>query len=322
MIEILFCLLAGLVIGWSIGANDAANTMGTSVGSKALTVRQAIILICIFGTAGALLQGHHVIKTMGKGIVPLHTLPAKTALMIAVAASFSAGFWVVVACYRKLPISTSHSVVGAVAGAGLAVGAPVKWAGLGKIFMCWILTPFGSATLAILIYFLFRYFIIKVIPDRFSERFLVVLLIASGCYDAYAWGANDVANATGVMIGVLKINPIILAAIGVVAICVGVSTWGYRVMETVGSRITQLLPIMAVAAQIGSAINVNVYTVLGIPVSTSHSIVGAVLGVGLIHHAKLVRLSVMAEIVFSWAITPLIAGAVSFGMIKMVQMVI
>lgn len=320
MLEIAFCLAAGAVIGWSIGANDAANSLGTAVGCKAVSVRQAIVLICIFGLAGGLLQGHHVIKTIGKGIVPLHTLDHQQALLIAVAASFSAGFWVLIATYQKLPISTSHSVVGAVAGAGLATGAPVYWSKFSKIFLCWILTPLGAAFFAIVFYFFFRYVFIRMIPSRYADKSIHYLLIGSGSYVAYSWGTNDVANATGVMAGVLQVHPIVLALIGMTAICIGVSTWGYRVIETVGSRITQLLPVMAVAAQIGSAINVNIYTVLGIPVSTSHSIVGAVLGVGLIHKAALVQGKVMAEIVFSWAVTPLIAGLVSFILVKLIQL--
>ena len=166
MIEIIFCVIAGLIIGWSIGANDAANSLGTSVGAKAVTVKQAIIIICVFGLAGAILQGHHVIKTVGKGIVPLHELAHQDALWIAVAASFSAGLWVIIASYRKLPISTSHSVVGAVAGAGLAMGAPVFWSKFIKIFLCWILTPLGFAFFAIIIYLFFRRFLIKFIPEK------------------------------------------------------------------------------------------------------------------------------------------------------------
>lgn len=312
MLEVGMCLLACLFIGWSIGANDAANSLGTAVGSRAISLRTGIILICIFGSLGALLQGHHVIKTVGKGIVPLPDLPHDQATLIAIGACISAGFWAFFACWRKLPISTSHSVVGAVAGAGLCLSAPVKWEKFTKIFLCWILTPLGAALFSIIIFLFLRHVFLRMVPARKSAIVTRWLLIASGCYVAYTWGANDVANATGVLRGILNVPSVGLAAIGMAAIVIGIMTWGYRVMETVGSGITHLIPLMAVAAQIASAINVNVYTVLGVPVSTSHSIVGAVLGVGLIRRARLVRGKTLLEIVFSWAVTPLIAGIIAY----------
>lgn len=308
----MLCIAASLFVGWSIGANDAANSLATAVGARALSLKNAIILICIFGTLGGVLQGHHVIKTIGKGIVPLDQLGSREAITIAVGASFSAGFWAFVACWRKLPISTSHSIVGAVAGAGMCLGAPVKWEKFGQIFLCWILTPIGAAFFAVIIYWFLRYVLVRFFPARSAPQVIKFLLISSGCYVAYSWGANDVANATGILRNIVPVPPVGLAVIGMAAICFGAATWGSRVIETIGGGITQLVPIMAAAAQIASAINVNIYTVLGIPVSTSHSIVGAVLGVGLIHQARLVRFPVLLEIVFSWAVTPLIAGLIAY----------
>ena len=225
MSELLLCIAASLFVGWAIGANDAANSLATSVGSQVITLRQAILLICIFGTLGALLQGHHVIKTIGKGIVPLPDLAHSDAIIIAVGASFSAGFWAFFACWRKLPISTSHSVVGAVAGAGLCLGAPVNWNKFGGIFLCWILTPIGAAILSVLIYWLLRHVIIRLIPARSASRIVRMLLVVSGCYVAYSWGANDVANATGILRGILQVPSFDLAEIGMAAICFGDETW-------------------------------------------------------------------------------------------------
>ncbi|MDD3345434.1 MAG: inorganic phosphate transporter, partial [Candidatus Omnitrophica bacterium] len=150
---VILILLMGLGVGWSIGANDAANSLGTAVGSKVLTLRQAILLIVVFGFLGAYLQGGHVTKTIGKGIVPLDQLEKQVSLYVALIASFSACAWVVLATHLKMPISTSHSIVGAVAGAGLAVGAPVRWKMLLDIFACWVFTPIGAAILG---YILFR----------------------------------------------------------------------------------------------------------------------------------------------------------------------
>ncbi len=147
---IFLVLVMAAAIGWSIGANDAANSLGTAVGSKVLTLKQAIILISIFGVLGAMLHGSYVVKTIGKGIVPIDKLDKNLSLYLAVVATFAACAWVVLATYWKMPISTSHSIVGAVAGAGLAVHAPIRWKILLDIFICWIFTPVGAAILGYL----------------------------------------------------------------------------------------------------------------------------------------------------------------------------
>ena len=159
-------LIMGIAVGWSIGANDAANSLGTAVGSKVITLRRAIVLIMIFGFLGAYFQGANVIKTIGKGVVPMDTLAKDVSLYIALVASFAACAWVVLATYWKMPISTSHSIVGAVAGAGLAIGAPVKWHVLGDIFICWIFTPVGAAVLGYIFYRLFKNILYRIIPRR------------------------------------------------------------------------------------------------------------------------------------------------------------
>ena len=305
-------ILMGLGVGWSIGANDAANSLGTAVGSKVLTLRQAIILISIFGLLGALLQGSYVIKTIGKGIVPIDELDKNLALYLALVSAFAAAAWVILATYWKMPISTSHSIVGAVAGAGLAIGAPVKWKVLGDIFICWIFTPVGAAVLGYIFYRIFKNLIYRIVPRRFLRITFTSLIISSGCYVAYSWGANDVANSVGVMAGAGVLSPTVGVILGGIAIVIGIMTWGYKVIETIGSEITNLLPIMAFSAQLASAINVHIYTIFGIPVSTSHSIVGAIFGVGLVRGMRVVNLRIMREIIVCWLATPFISGLISF----------
>jgi len=266
----------GISVGWSIGANDAANSLGTAVGSKVLTLRQAIILIVVFGFLGAYFQGAYVTKTIGKGIVPLDQLDKQVAIYVALVATFSACIWVVLATYWKMPISTSHSIVGAVAGAGLAIGAPVKWKMLLDIFVCWIFTPLGAAILGFIFFIVLQNLFYRFVPRKLIKPIVFFSIIVSGCYVAYTWGANDVANATGVIAGVGVLTPKMSVVFGGLAIVLGIMTWGYKVIETIGSEITRLLPIMALSAQLASAVNVHVYTLFGIPVSTSHSIVGAI----------------------------------------------
>jgi len=309
-------LLMGAAVGWSIGANDAANSLGPAVGSRVVTLRQAIVLICIFGFLGAFLQGSHVVKTIGKGIVPMDKLAKDTAMYVAMVSAFAACAWVVLATYWKMPISTSHSIVGAVAGAGLAIHAPVKWKVLTDVFACWIFTPIGAAFLGYLFYILFKNTLYRLIPRRYIRVSMSTLIIISGCYVAYSWGANDVANSIGVMVGAGVLTPQMSIILGGLAIVLGITTWGYKVIETVGSKITNLLPIMAFSAQLASAINVHIYTLFGIPVSTSHSIVGAIFGVGLVRGMRVLNLRIAREIVTCWILTPFVSGAISFLVLK------
>lgn len=316
---IVLTILMGLAVGWSIGANDAANSLGTAVGSKVLTLKQAIILITIFGFLGAFLQGSHVTKTIGKGIIPMDLLSKDAAAYVALVASFGACAWVVLATHWKMPISTSHSIVGAVAGAGLAIHCPVKWKVLLDIFICWIFTPLGAALLGYIFYRIFKSFFYALIPRRYFRMIMSVLIIMSGCYVAYTWGANDVANSVGVMVGANILTPNLSIILGGLAIVVGITTWGYKVIETIGSEITQLLPIMAFSAQLASAINVHAYTLFGIPVSTSHSIVGAIFGVGLVRGVRVVNIRIMKEIIVCWLATPFISGVITFVVLKIIM---
>ncbi len=311
-------LLMGVAVGWSIGANDAANSLGTAVGSRVLNLKQAILLIVVFGFLGASLQGSYVTHTIGKGIIAIDKLDKTLALYVAMVAMFSACFWVVLATYRKMPISTSHSIVGAVAGAGLALQSPIKWKIMLDIFLCWIFTPLGAAILGYVFYLALKQIAPLIIPARHFRATVATLVILSGCYVAYTWGANDVANATGVIAGAGILSPKMSVVFGGLAIVLGIMTWGYKVIETIGSDITHLLPLMAFAAQLASAINVHVYTLFGIPVSTSHSIVGAIFGVGLVKGVKVVNLRIMREIIICWLATPFISGLVSFIVLKII----
>ncbi len=320
LLLIYLTVLMGLGVGWSIGANDAANSLGTAVGSKVRSLRQAIILISVFGFLGAFLQGSYVVKTIGKDIVPIDELDKNLAAYLALVASFSACAWVILATYWKMPISTSHSIVGAVAGAGLAIGAPVKWKVLVDIFICWIFTPLGSAILGYIFYRIFRNLFVRIIPGKYLNKVVSMLVTISGCYVAYSWGANDVANSVGVVAGAGILSPNVCVILGGAAIIVGIMTWGYKVIETIGSGITNLVPIMAFSAQLASAINVHIYTVCGIPVSTSHSIVGAVVGVGMVKGLRVINLRVMREIVVCWLVTPGVSGLMSFLILKLIML--
>lgn len=320
LLLVILILLMGLAVGWSIGANDAANSLGTAVGSRVLTLRQAIILIVVFGFLGAYLQGAYVTKTIGRGIVPLDQLEKHTAMYVALIASFAACVWVVLATYWKMPISTSHSIVGAVAGSGLAIGAPVKWKMLLDIFICWIFTPIGAAVLGYIFFRILQNLFYRFLPRKLIKPIVFFLVIASGCYVAYTWGANDVANSVGVISGVGVLTQKASVIFGGLAIVIGIMTWGYKVIETVGSEITRLLPIMALSAQLASAVNVHLYTVFGIPVSTSHSIVGAICGVGLVRGIRVLNFRIMKDMILCWMATPFISGLISYMVLQIIRL--
>lgn len=318
IILIALVVLMSVGVGWSIGANDAANSLGTAVGSKVINLKNAIILIVIFGFLGAILQGSAVTHTIGKGIVPMDKLNKDAALYLALVASFAACAWVVLATYWKMPISTSHSIVGAVAGGGWAINAPVNWKVIIDVFICWIFTPLGAAVLGYIFYRIFKNVFYRIISRKYIKFTMASLIIASGCYVAFTWGANDVANSVGVLCGAGILSPKVSVILGGLAIVLGIVTWGHKVIETVGSEIAHLLPIMAFSAQLASAVNVHIYTIFGIPVSTSHSIVGAIVGVGLVKGAKLLNFRIMKDIIFCWLATPFVSGVLSFLVFKII----
>ena len=308
-------LLAALYMGWSMGANDAANCVGADIGSGVMSVRTGIVITCIFSFLGAVLLGGNVIKTIGKGVITLNELPQAEATLLAFAALFSAALWVTIATYKKFPVSTSHSIVGAVAGGGLALCTCVHWEKIWQIFVCWVLTPLSACILAILLYHIFKAAFRIPAVKRWEKVILYFLIYLTSAYLAFTWGANDVANATGILFGVQRFTPYAASLIGASAIILGVVTWGYRVIETVGSKIVHITPLMTVAIEIASALNVHIYTHYGIPVSTSHSIVGAVWGVGIVQGIRTMNLKLAREIVLTWALTPLISGIITYAII-------
>ncbi|MCX7661720.1 MAG: anion permease [Candidatus Omnitrophica bacterium] len=319
LLIIFFTLILGGYIGWTMGANDAANCVGADIGSGRMTVKQGIIITCIFSFLGAVFLGARVIKTIGRGIVPLDKLDSNLAILLALVSCFGAGTWILIATLRGLPVSTTHSSVGAVAGAGLAISAPIIWKKLLDIFLCWILTPIGSALLAYILYKPFRRLFFLVVPKRFYNPVVNFLIFFTSIYLAFTWGANDVANATGVINGAKIINPFQSAVFGAVCIILGIVTLGYRVIQTIGFKITRLLPLMTITAELASSLNVHIYTLFGIPVSTTHSIVGAVTGVGLAKGIRMINKKILLEIIFAWSLTPIVSGLVSFSTLKLIS---
>ena len=306
---------AGAYVGWNIGANDTANCIGTTVGCGLITFRRAALLVAAFAIIGAMLQGQHVMKTISKGIVS-----ADLDYLAVCVALISSGFFVTLATFYRIPTSTSQAIVGGVVGIGLAVGADVNFRKFILIAESWIICPvlvmalsFGSMYLVVLI---LRKFQTR--TPLFQHAF-GWLAIASSCYVAYSMGANNAGNAVGPIANLDIFPPQLLLFIGGVSIAIGAITFGKKVADTVGKGIPPLDIPAAFVAQVCSAFGMHLFSLFGIPVSTSSAIVGAVVGVGLVKGARSISKKTIVTILVGWILTPTLAGSFSFLLYKLVK---
>jgi PiT family inorganic phosphate transporter len=323
-------ILAGFYVGWNIGANDAANCIGTTVGAQIISYRKAVGIMAIFVILGGVLQGHQVMKTVGKGIViteaaayeeyhgeppdasfwqhfPDQRLPDKAILV----ALLSAGFFVTLATFSSTPVSTSQAIVGGVAGVGIGVvgldASYFKLTVLLKIFSAWVVSPVLTMIMAFILYSLLSRLLRNANSIAWS-RTLGILVVASAAYVSFSLGANDVGNAIGPLLSKYPDKGIWLALLGGVAMAVGAITFGARVTDTVGKSITPLDYTGALAAQFSAAFGVHIFSMAGIPVSTSQAVVGGVIGVGLTKGMNAVSTRKIRNIFLGWVITPVCAA--------------
>lgn len=397
---ILYMFLAGafgLFMAWGIGANDVANAMATSIGSKALTLKQALIIAAIFEFAGAVLAGGQVTSTIRKGIFDASLMTGQPELLVfgMLAALLAAGTWLFLASNMGWPVSTTHSIVGAIVGfaiVGLGFDA-VKWGKIGTIAMSWVASPLCAGIIAYILFmsvqslvletnkpfekakkyvpfymFLAGFFLTLVtlfkglkhvglevstsqsymiatavgisiaivgaivirrikLPEHAGraqefasvEQVFGVLMIVTACCMAFAHGSNDVANAVGPVAAVISVAqtgevlqksglPLWVLMMGGAGIVIGLATYGRHVIQTVGKNITHLTPSRGFAAELAAAGTVVIASGTGIPISTTHTLVGAVMGVGIARGIAALNLSVVRSIFLSWIIT-LPAGA-------------
>ena len=327
---IITLLAAAFYVGWNIGANDAANCIGTTVGAQIVSYRKAALLMAVFVILGGTIQGHHVMKTVGKGIVITETVVYEEHNSVAVPEDFreffpddrlpdlailvallSAGFFVTLATFTSTPVSTSQAIVGGVAGVGIGiVGANAAYFKLGvllKILGAWVISPVLTMILAFIIYLL----LVRLLRNAHSiywSNAMGFAVLASAAYVSYSLGANDVGNAIGPLLNRFPDKGPYLAALGGVAMAVGALTFGERVTDTVGKSITPLDYSGALAAQLAAAFGVHGFSMLGIPVSTSQAIVGGVIGVGLTKGAQAVSTKKISVIFTGWVVTPACAA--------------
>ncbi len=273
-------------------------------------------MVAIFATLGAVLQGDHVMKTIGKGIVKEDL--DYIAIFVALVCS---GFFVTLATFFRIPTSTSQAIVGGVMGIGFAVGAEMDYPKLITIAESWIVCPLLVMALAFLLYHLLLLILKSIrISTLLVQNALGWMAIFSSCYVAYSMGANNAGNAVGPIANLGIINPTILLSIGGISIAVGAATYGKKVADTVGKGITPLDIPGALVAQASSAFGMHLFSIMGIPVSTSSAIVGAVVGVGLVKGAKAISQKTILTILLGWILTPCSAAAASYVMYKAIKL--
>ncbi|MBL6690435.1 MAG: inorganic phosphate transporter [Pseudomonadales bacterium] len=395
---LILTVIFGFFMAWGVGANDVANAMGTSVGAKAITLRQAIVIAMVFEFAGAYLAGGEVTSTIRKGIINPGLLSDDPELLVygMMSALLAAGIWLLIATTYGWPVSTTHSIVGAIVGfawVGISVDA-VNWAKVGEIASSWVVSPVMAGTISFLLFMSVRKFVfdtqdpyvsakravpvyiflvgfiiamvtmtkglkhvgldltfrqaiifslmfaalvalvgivalfrIKRVVDSAShdivniERMFGVLMIFTACSMAFAHGSNDVANAIGPLAAVNSIissggevvqtarMPNWILLLGAGGIVAGLALYGYRVMRTIGTNITELTPSSGFAAELAAATTVVIASGYSLPVSTTHTLVGGVLGVGLAKGLEALNMRVVGTIFISWLVT-LPAGAI------------
>ena len=378
--------------GWSIGANDVANSMATAVGSKAITFKQAVIIAGVLNFVGAVFVGPHVAETIKGKIINVDVISPEILLLGFISSLLAAAIWVTLSTWKEMPISTTHSIIGAMMGFGLIAGgiSLVNWVKVGSVAASWVLSPLAGCVLAFIVFkIIIKLIFAKENPvesakivgpliigvtaflissslllktslgDRLDisdyEGLLIAIFVAvfiavigivllrkieaksvedyktvegifrklqviTCCYVAFSHGANDVANAIGPVAGIIPLAstgemnptaqiPIALLALGGFGIAVGCIAWGRRVMETVGKKITNLNHTRGFSVEFAAATTVLLASKLGLPISTSHTVVGAVIGVGLARGLEAVDLSVIKKIIISWLLTlPVAAG--------------
>ena len=330
---LLFFLSSGLFLGWSLGANDAANVFGTAVGTRMIRFATAAVICSVFVILGAVVGGAGASHTLGE-------LGAVNALGGAFMVALSAAFTVYVMTRMSLPVSTSQAIVGAIIGWNLFSGSPTDATALTKIVTTWVACPLLAAAFAILFYTVFV---------RVSRRFPVHLLwedtllrwglILAGAFGSYSLGANNIANVMGVFVPVAPFRTVtvlgffmltgtqLLFLIGGIAIAIGIFTYSRRVMETVGGSLMRLTPQMALIVVLSQAVVLYLFSsqelngwLLGhglpaiplVPVSSSQAVIGAVLGLGLLKGGRGIRFRVLGEISAGWVTTPIIACVITF----------
>lgn len=289
-------VLAVIFMGWSLGSNAAANLFGVAVFSHMVRFWTSALLAGCFVILGAMLQGGPGIETLSG----LTALDPEKALLCTVAAALT----VTVMTLVRLPICTAQAVVGALMGLAL-LQRHLDWGQLEKVVAAWLGTPTGAMVLAMALYKLLGRIYNEVSLNLFQKDALLRLgLILTGCYCSYALGANNVANVTGVFVGSGQLDLALATLLGGCSIAFGILTFSRRVMETVGRKLLILDPFSALVVMMAEALTVHFFALVGVPVSTAHAVIGAILGIGILKGVETIRVRTLAQVLAGWLLTP------------------
>lgn len=337
--EILLFLSSGLFLGWSLGANDAANVFGTAVGTRMIKFRTAAIVCSVFIVLGATISGAGAAHTLGR----LGAVNALAGSFTVALASALTTFWMT---KLKIPVSTSQSIVGAIIGWNLYTSAVTDTSSLTKIVTTWVACPLISAFIAVVLFVLVRWLLQVTKPHLLRLDAMTRLgLLLVGAFGSYSLGANNIANVMGVFVpdnpftdldffGLFTVTGIQqLFFLGAVAIGVGVFTYSERVMATVGGGLVKISPVPALVIVLAQSITLFLFASASlehflasrglptfplVPVSSSQAVVGAIVGISLFKGAG-IRYRVLGEISMGWVATPVVAGVVSFLLLFVVD---
>ncbi len=304
-------ILAGIFMGWGLGANDSANIFGTGVASGVIKYKTAVILTAIFVVAGSVAEGTKCIKT----ISTLTTLsPFYSFVCI-----LSAAVTMAILTYYALPASTSQAIVGAIMGIAIFQGNP-DFSKLYKIVICWVLTPVGGIFFSVILFNLLKQCLLKHIKSVTALNNLFFTgIVLTGSYGAYALGANNVANVTGIYVATGILPAPTAALIGGLSIAIGVLTYSRKTMTTVGKGIVPLDPFSATVSVLSEALTLHIFTQIGVPVSSSQAIIGAVTGIGIAKDHRSLNVRTLNKIVIGWISTPIAAAVLSWTLIHLIQ---
>ena len=339
-LTIIIFLLGGLFLGWSLGANDAANVFGTAVGTRMIRFKTAAIICSIFVILGAIISGGGTTETLGK-------LGAINALPGAFAACVAAGLSVYIMTKFGLPVSTTQAIVGAIVGWNLYTGSQINIKVLVTILSTWILCPIIAGVISMLFYSITKKFIQSgKLHILRLDAYTRTALVLAGAFGAYSLGANNIANVMGVFVPISPftdiniINVLIFSSkeqlflLGGIAIAIGVFTYSKRVMFTVGNDLLKLSPIAAFIVVISHSIvlflfasqgissflqSINLPSIPLVPVSSSQAVVGGIIGIGLLKGGKEVQWSIAGKISIGWFALPIIAALISFIILFILQ---
>lgn len=307
LMTILF-LLGGILLGWGLGANDSANIFGTAVYTKVIKYGWAVGLTALFVMIGAIMDGERGIKTISEFALSRGIQTPAGAMVTMIGAAST----VIVLTILKLPVSTSQALVGALIGAGLFHGI-VDFSSTYKFFGAWFLTPVGGMAIAFVLYRLTKLLIEPYLTEfKYYELIVKGGYLVAGIFGAYSLGANNVANAVGIYTGGIGLlTPQSAVLIGGLSIAVGALTFAKPVMSTVGERIVPMSPVAGFVVVLSGSLTVYVYAKIGIPVSSSQAVVGAIIGIGLTTGIRTINFRMLRNIFLGWFATPTAAGLLS-----------